>query len=76
VLRLGLNTTAVELSTVGFLHEAIYNKLASAYSDATTELLKSFKRDSDIYITSGVEEYVPATFDKLFALAFCQAMNL
>jgi hypothetical protein len=54
----------------------IYDKLASVYNDATHEPLKQFQRDDDIYITSGVQEDVPATFDKLSALAFChQTMN-
>ncbi len=58
---------AVELGTAGFLHEVIYNKLVSVYNGATNELLKkSFKRDDDIYITSGVQENIPATFNKLF----------
>jgi hypothetical protein len=56
VLQLGLNPTAIELGTVGFLCEAIYNKLASVYNNATNELLKPLKRDKDIYVTPGVEE--------------------
>jgi hypothetical protein len=68
----GLNPTAVELGTAGFIHGAIYNKLVSVYNDATNELLKSFKRDNaDISITSGVEENTPATIDEHFALVFC-----
>jgi hypothetical protein len=50
-----LNPKAVERGTAGFLHEAIYNKLASAYDDATNELLKSFKRYNDNYILSPLE---------------------
>jgi hypothetical protein len=75
VLRLGLNPTPVELGTAGFLHEAVYNKLASVYNDASLKSLLSFKIENDIYVTSGVQEDAPATFDKLSALAFCQAMN-
>jgi hypothetical protein len=43
VLQLGLNPTAVELGTVGFLHEPIYNKLASVYNDASNEKLNRIK---------------------------------
>jgi hypothetical protein len=75
LLQLGLNPTAVELGTAGFLHETVYNKLVNVYNNATHESLKSFKMDNDICITYGVEEDVPATFDKLSALAFSQAMN-
>jgi hypothetical protein len=75
VLQLGLNPTAVELGTAGFLHEPIYNKLVNVYNDATRESLKLFKMDNDIYITYGVHEDAPATFNTLSVLAFSQAMN-
>jgi hypothetical protein len=53
VLQLGLNPTAVELGTSGFLHEPVYNKLVNVYNDSTRELLKSFKMGNDICITYG-----------------------
>jgi hypothetical protein len=56
VLWLGLNPTALEVGTAGFLHEALYNKLASVYNNATNDLPKSVKSDNDIYITSGAKE--------------------
>jgi hypothetical protein len=34
VLQLGLNPKSVELGNAGFLHKAIYNKLASVYNGA------------------------------------------
>jgi hypothetical protein len=51
VLRLGMNPTALELGTGSFLHEAVYNKLANVYNDASDDSLKSFKADDNIYIT-------------------------
>jgi hypothetical protein len=75
VLQLGLDPTAVELGTAGFLHEPVYNKLVNVYNDATRESLKSFKMDNAICITYGVHKNAPATFDKLSALAFSQAIN-
>jgi hypothetical protein len=45
VLQLGLNRTAVELGTSGFLHEPVYNKLVNVYNNAMRESLKSFKMD-------------------------------
>jgi hypothetical protein len=75
VLQLGLNPTAVELGTAGFLHEPVFNKLASVYNDANNVKLNSFKTDNDIYIALAVQDNAPATFDPLSGLAFSQAMN-
>lgn len=75
VLQLGMNPTAVQLGTGGFLHERIYNKLAHVYNDASRECLSSFPTNHDLYISCGVPEDAPSKFDKLSALAFSQAMN-
>ncbi len=75
VCQLGTNPLAVELGTAGFLHEPIYNKLASVCNDSTHESLKSFVVNHDIYVTSGVEKDAPATFDELSALALLQGMD-
>jgi hypothetical protein len=63
VSQLGTNPLAVELGTAGFLHEPLYNKLASVYNDSTHELLKSFVVNHDIYVTSDVQKETPATSD-------------
>jgi predicted urease superfamily metal-dependent hydrolase len=75
VSQLGTNPMAVELGTVGFFHEPLYNKLASVYNDSTHELLKLFVVNHDIYVTSGVQNEAPATFDQLSALAVSQGID-
>jgi hypothetical protein len=76
VSKLGTNPLAVELGTVGFLHEAIYNKLASVYKKSMHEPLKSFDvLNHDIYVTSCVQNEAPATFDELSALAVSQGVD-
>jgi hypothetical protein len=77
VLQLGMNPTAVQLGTGGFLHEQIYNKkLAHVYNDASRDSLSSsFATNHDLYISCGVPEDYPSKFDNLSALAFSQAMN-
>jgi hypothetical protein len=75
VSHLGTNPLAVELGTAGFLHEPIYNKLASIYNDRTHASLKLFVVNHDIYVTSGVQKEAPATFDVLSALAVSQGMD-
>jgi hypothetical protein len=76
VSQLGTNPLPVELGTAGFLHKAIYNKLASVYNDHTCDkLLKSFVVNHDVSITSGVQKEAPATFDQLSALAISQGMD-
>ena len=75
VSQLGTNPLAVELGTAGFLHEPLYNKLASVYNDSTHELLKSFVLNHDIYVTSGVQKEAPATFDELSSLAVSQGID-
>ena len=75
VCQLGRNPLAVELGTAGFLHEPIYNKLASVYNDSMHESLKSFVVNHDIYVTSSVQKEAPATFDELLALAVAVARN-
>jgi hypothetical protein len=74
VSQLGTNPLAVELGTAGFLHEPIYNKMASIYNDSTHESLKSFVLNHDIYVTSGIQKEAPATLDTLSALAALQGI--
>jgi hypothetical protein len=73
--QLGTNPLVVEFGTAGFLHEPIYNKLASASNDSTHESLKSFVLNHDIYVTSGVQKEAPTTLDELSALAVSQSME-
>ncbi len=75
VSHLGTNLLAVELGTAGFLHEPIYNKLASVYNDHTNASLKFFMVNHDIYVTSGIQKEAPATFDELSALAVSHGMD-
>jgi hypothetical protein len=75
VCQLGTNPLAVDLGTAGFLHEAIYNKLASVYNDSSQESLKSFLVNHDIYVTAGIQREAPATFDQLSALAVSQGID-
>jgi hypothetical protein len=75
VSQLGTNPLAVELGTAGFLHEPIYNKLASVYNDSAQEFLKTFVVNHDIYVTSGIQKEAPATFDQLSALSVSQGMD-
>jgi hypothetical protein len=75
VSQLGTNPLAVELGTAGFLHEPIYNKLASVCNNSMHGLLKSFVLNHDIYVTSGVQKEAPATFDELSVLAVLQGME-
>jgi hypothetical protein len=75
VSQLGTNLLAVELGAAGFLHEPIYNKLASVCNNSMHGLLKSFVLNHDIYVTSGVQKEAPATFDELSVLAVLQGME-
>jgi hypothetical protein len=75
VSQLGTNLLAVELGAAGFLHEPIYNKLASVCNNSMHGLLKSFVLNHDIYVTSGVQKEAPATFDELSVLAVLQDME-
>jgi hypothetical protein len=75
VLQLGMNPTAVQLGTGGFLHERIYNKLAHVYNDASHDSLSSIAVNHDLYISCGVSEDCPSKFDNLSAIAFSQTMS-
>ena len=73
--QLGTNPIALQLGTMGFLHEPLFNKLASVYNDSTHDPLKSFVVNHAIYVTSGVQKEAPATFDQLSVLAVLQGID-
>ena len=75
VNQLGANPIPVQLGTPRFLHESIYDRIASVYNDSTRDDLNSFLVNHEVYITVGVSKDAPATFEELSGLAVLQSMD-